>query len=310
MKDTTYIILLNYNGTDDTLECLESLQKLTCADFKIVVVDNSDKNNEFEALHRYFVDECLSFISFVEGEKNSYTNEKYILIKALQNKGFSHGNNLGLHFAMQQPGANYFWILNNDTVVLQNSLSELVQYHKRFPNTILGNKLLYYYNPNIIQAIGGSFSTQWYLCQHVAEGLDKNSLKSELKSIDYPIGASMFVNRNFVEKVGFLNEDYFLYFEELDWTERAKAIGFKVDWCETSVVYHKEGATIGSSYKESKSFFSETQLFISRKKFVKKYYSLGFKFYFSSLLLLLNRLRKGKLKLAKELIKITFNDVK
>src|SRR5690606_535592 len=134
-----------------------------------------------------------------------------VLIKAKENKGFSHGNNIALQFGLQQNNAAYFWILNNDTIVDPNALIELKLYHQQHQKTILGSKLLYYSNKEVIQAVGGSFNKSLYICKHIGEGKSKNVSKNELQDIDYPIGASMFVSRLFVEEVGLLNEEFFLY---------------------------------------------------------------------------------------------------
>lgn len=310
MKKDTYIILLNHNGSSDTCECILSLQKMNATDFKIIVVDNSSNPDEFTKLIQFVKSQQIPFASFHQNEDEEIYNEQIILIKAKKNKGFAHGNNIALQFGLKQKNVANFWILNNDTTVDPEALNELRVYHSQHPKTILGSKLLYFYNNETIQAVGGSFNKTFYISEHVGEGKNRDILKKDLPIIDYPHGASMFVSRLFVEEVGLLNEDFFLYYEELDWVYRAKSKGYKPDWCEKSIVYHKEGSTIGSSYKKKKSIFSETQLFISRKKFIKKYYSLSFKFYFSSLLLIVNRLRKGQFALANQLIKITFNDVK
>ncbi|HLV50398.1 MAG TPA: glycosyltransferase family 2 protein [Flavobacterium sp.] len=310
MIKNTYIILLNHHGFSDTIACIQSLQKLSIDTYKIVVIDNSQSEKEWNKMLDFARSESLDYISFNESNCNDYQQQKVVFIKASENKGFAHGNNLGIKFAMRQEDTWYLWILNNDTVVQSDSLTALVDYHLQHPNTILGSKLLYYHNPDKIQAVGGSFNKNLYICTHIGEGLSKDTPKKQLKQIDYPLGASMFVSRDFIDDVGFLNEKFFLYYEELDWCERGIDENYVPDWCEASVVYHKEGASIGSSYKKKKSFFSEIQLFISRKKFIKKHYSLDFKFYFSSLLLIANRIIKGRFKLAFELFKITFNDVK
>lgn len=309
MSNRTYIILLNYNGLKDTCECILSLQELAAEDYTVVVVDNSANPDEYEQLKRFALEHRLDFAGFEEGQPVAYGNEPLVLIKALRNKGFAHGNNLGLKFGLQQNGT-YFWILNNDTTVHPDSLSELINCHRKNPKALLGSKLLYFHDKDTIQAVGGVFRKNLYISEHVGEGLCKNTAKADLEPIDYPVGASMFVSREFLDEVGLLDETFFLYYEELDWVYRAGKKGFRADWCETSIVYHKEGASIGSSYRKEKSFFSEIQLFKSRKKFIEKYYSLNFKFYFSSLLLIANRFRKGKFKLAAELLKMTFHDIK
>lgn len=311
MKEEVYIVLLNYNGALDTIECIQSLLQLNEQNlFKIVVVDNSETFTNFEQLKQFASNQNISNIAFVIGDTYTYANQKIIFIKSLQNKGFAAGNNLGIQFSLLQPNCTHIWLLNNDTTVTKNSLNELLAYHKKQPNTILGSKLLYYHKPNVIQAVGGKFNTRFYISEHIGEGLPSNTPKEKLPSIDYPVGAAMFISKHFIEKVGLLNENYFLYYEELDWVKKAQSFGFVADWCPTSIVYHKEGATIGSSYKNEKSFFSEIELFKSRQKFIKAHYGLNTRYYFSTLLLILNRLRKGKFKLANALLKMMLNDVK
>lgn len=311
MKEEVYIVLLNYNGASDTMACIHSLLQLqTASSFKIVVVDNSETMNNFELLQQFAFENNLRSISFIEENQSTYQNEELILIKSKKNQGFAAGNNIGIRFSLQQKNCAYLWILNNDTVVTPNSLEALLSYHKAHPTAILGSKLLYFNQPDTIQAVGGIFNERYFISEHVGEGLPKDTQKKSLPKIDYPIGAAIFVSRLYIEKVGLLNETYFLYYEELDWVKSAKKFGFIADWCEESVVYHKEGASIGSSYKNEKSYFSEIELFKSRKKFVANHYRLNMRFYFSSILLILNRLRKGKFKLANALLKITINDLK
>lgn len=311
MKEEVYIVLLNYNGALDTIECIQSLLQLNEQTlFKIVVVDNSESFANFKLLQQFTFKQNIPTLIFVNGDGYTYNNEKIILIKSLQNKGFAAGNNLGIQFSLLQPNCTHIWLLNNDTTVSKNSLKELLAYHKKQPNTILGSKLLYYHKPNVIQAVGGKFNTRFYISEHIGEGLPSDTSKEKLPIIDYPVGAAIFVSKQFIEKVGLLNENYFLYYEELDWVKKAQHFGFVADWCPTSIVYHKEGASIGSSYKNEKSYFSEIELFKSRQKFIKDHFGLNVRFYFSTLLLILNRLRKGKFKLANALLKMMLNDIK
>lgn len=311
MKECTYIILLNHNGSKDSCNCIVSLLQMQNSDFKIIVVDNSSDQNEFNTIIQFAKNQNIKYINFIQDEHVDLQNEELILIKAKENKGFAHGNNIGLRFALKQSDVTYFWILNNDTIVDVNALTELKAYHKQNPKTILGSKLVYFYEENLIQAVGGTFNESLYVCEHIGEGKKIEVTKEELPKIDYPIGASIFVSKQYIQDVGLFDEDFFLYYEELDWVYRAKPKGYIPDWCDKSIVYHKEGATIGSSYKKKKkSMFSEVQLFTSRKIFIQKYYTLDLKFYFSSIMLILNRFRKGQFKLVNELIKITFNGIK
>lgn len=306
-----YIVLLNYNGAADTIECLESLQKLNYSNFQVLIIDNSPTNLPFETLLNWAALEKVEFDQTTASELdlNIFQNQ-FVFIKVKQNNGFAAGNNIALNAILKVSGDHYVWLLNNDTVVDKESLKNQISYLLQPENNrigILGSKLIYYFNQDKIQAIGGKFNKTFYISTHIGEGEPVNKSKEKFPEIDYVVGASMLVSHHFLRDVGTLSEDFFLYYEELDWANRAKKNNWNLDWCGDSIIFHKEGASIGSSYdSKQKSFFSEIQIFKSRKIFVKKYYSLNLRFYISSLLLVLNRVRKGKFKLGLELLNITF----
>ena len=324
-----YIILLNYHGIKDTIECLESLLKLKYQNFQVLVVDNSNNLDDlavftswaqgepvevktaFERLVYPLSAKPVDYKTVSEDEFSAAAyQEKIVFIKAAKNGGFAAGNNIALrHIVKYGSNDSFIWLLNNDTVTEKESLGALVSFAEREENAqtgIIGSRLVYYYKPTELQAIGGRFNTTFYISTHEGEGQPVDTPKSTFESVDYVVGASMFTTHRFLTEVGPLSEDYFLYYEELDWTYRAKEKGWTVDWCPESVVYHKEGASIGSSYREKKSLFSEEQVFRSRKIFTKKFYGLSLKFYLSSMLLIANRLRKGNFKAAMAVTKITF----
>lgn len=324
-----YIVLLNYNGSKDTIECLESLLKLDYANFQVYVVDNSDTidylgemvawaeggtthiDTDYERLIYPPVSKPIDYISVTEEDFfSTQCHQKIVFIKALKNKGFAAGNNIALKHIMKFGSKDSFtWLLNNDTVVEKTALTALVECSNHKDNLktgILGSRLIYYYQPDIIQAVGGKLSKTFFISMHEGEGRPIDTPKADFGEIDYVVGASMFIKHQFLMETGPLSEDYFLYYEELDWSYRAKEKGWGIDWCPNSIVYHKEGASIGSSYRAEKSLFSETEVFRSRKIFTKKFYGLSLRFYLSSLLLIANRLRKGKFKVAKAVTKITF----
>ncbi len=312
IDNKVFIVLLNYNGSQDTIECIESLLKLDYVNYQIIIVDNSESLEPLQSLIDWANLQTFSFRQCSETDINLKIQlDKVVFVKASQNNGFAAGNNIALKAILKTNEANSFvWILNNDTVVDSKSLKTQVRFmHHNSENKIgiLGSKLIYYFNPSILQAVGGKFDTRFYISKHIGEGEIATKEKVNFEPIDYVIGASMLVPYSFLKEVGLLSEEFFLYYEELDWSNRAKKKGWKIDWCEESIVFHKEGSSIGSSYNaDKKSYQSEIYVFKSRKVFVKKYYGLNFTFYASSLLLILNRIRKGKIKLGYELITITF----
>lgn len=312
LSHKVYIVILNYNGSEDTIECLESIIKLNYFNYQVLIIDNSETELPYQKIVKW---------AFLKQIKCDQTNEsefdlkahqnQFVFVKTQKNKGFAAGNNIALNAILKmQEVDSYIWLLNNDTSVEKESLEAQISYLEKPENRkigILGSKLIYYYRQDKIQAIGGKFNKRFYISTHLGEGESVDKVKSEFREIDYVIGASMMVPYIFLKEAGILCEDYFLYYEELEWAYKAKKTGWTLDWCSDSIIFHKEGASIGSSYDPKfKSFFSETNVFKSRKIFVKKHFKLGLRFYFSSLLLILNRVRKGKFRLGLELLKITF----
>lgn len=318
MGNKVYIVLLNYNGSNDTIECLESVLKLDHDNFQVLVVDNSPSGQPLEQLKEWAEGKAgtiaTNFKELVypleqkpishlivrqDDSLLSSHDDKVIFIKANENRGFAAGNNVALRYILKFGENNSFvWLLNNDTVVTRDCLRHLISYSDASPKTgILGNKLLYYHNLDCIQGVGGNFNTFTFIPGHIGEGLNADTAKESLQLIDYPIGASMFISYKFLDEVGMLNEDYFLYYEELDWAYRARNMGYTIDWCPDAVVYHKEGGTIGTSsdYKK-KSRLSDIEAFKSRKKFYSNFFPFRPSFYFFSLLIILNRFKRGQFK--------------
>lgn len=329
-----YIILVNHKGWVDTIECLESILKLTHESVQTIIVDNSPTKESINQLKYWAKGKngikvstsfplivhppepkpiSLTCTSQEESEKQFY-DQDVIVIRSNNNSGFSAANNIGLRYALRRNDFDYCWILNNDTVVEKNSLSNQIneiENSKQNRIGILGSKLLFYHKPEEIQAIGGSFNTFSYTTKHIGTGDSVGLKKQQCLKIDYVVGASMLVSKEFLKDVGLMNEDFFLFYEELDWAFRAKKKGWNLDWCETSLVYHKEGASIGSSSSPRvKSMFSDYTSFKSRKVFFKLWPKKRIAFWVSSILIITNRLKRRQFKTAYSFIKILIRDSK
>ncbi len=345
-NEKVYIIILNYNGWKDTIECLESVFRLDYPNYQVIVIDNNSSDNSFQYIKQWAngeIDlwipknqplrdlsfppikkplplECLDGKKFEKtmcmiqkmpdiGEVAPTTQEPLVLIQSNENLGFAGGNNLGIKYALSKNDFEYIWIINNDTVVRKDSLKELVRCakekgDKHFP---LGSILLYYDKPNLIQAAGGSFSSFIGAGTHILANQPlTESIKEKIKNIkiDYPVGASLFLSKKFIKDVGLLDEDYFIYFEEIDLSFRGKSKGYETDICLNSIVYHKESATI-DSVNQYVSTFSDFYAMRNRLLFAKKRnkQNLGFA-YLSLIFALFNRLRRREFEKAKNIIKI------
>jgi GT2 family glycosyltransferase len=295
-------ILLNWNGWTDTVECLESLFRSDYPPTPVVVCDNGSEDGSLErirawaegrldvwlpreqALRELVLPPVAKPIPYVE-----YTREEaerggdpgaadvpLVLVRTGGNLGYAGGNNVGLRYALARGDRDMVWLLNNDTVVRPDTLRPLVEELRGAPDVgICGSTLLSYHAPGVVQTLGGARYNRWLaLSRNIGEGAPAGALPSRravLRRLDYVTGASMLVSRALLTELGLLNEDYFLYFEELDWSTRARG-RFRISWAPESVVYHKEGASIGGSSRDkAKSWTSDYHFVRSRLLFTRRY---------------------------------------
>jgi len=274
-----YIIILNWNGWEDTIECLDSLLQINYSNYRIVLCDNNSQDRSLEQIKQWLDNrlsptyiECSQF----QDIKDTYGHQ-IILMPTGANLGFAGGNNIGIRSALSDSNCDYVWILNNDTTVDPNALTALVDRFQLDPNIgICGSKLIYYYQRDLVQAWGGGRYDKWLgVANNLGMGasieLKVDSLEVE-KTLDFIMGASMLVSRSFIKDVGLMNEQYFLCFEELDWIVRAKG-KYKLGYADRSIVYHKEGGSTGNnSDKNQRSYLSDYYNQRSYILFTRTYY--------------------------------------
>lgn len=262
-----YIVIVNFNGHDDTIECLESLKYLRDANYRIIVCDNASAAESVDHISRWqegvvavdrragpwrtMPEQALAnpAMTVVEpAEAATFVPMTDLtLVRLGENLGFAGANNIGMKAALRDPNCRYVWLLNNDTVAEPESLAALVGEMVDRPELgICGSTLLLYRQPDRCQGVGVSYNLLLSRGTELAANAspDRLPLQSEVEpQIDYVIGASMLVSRTFLETVGLMSEDYFLYYEEIDWATRAKG-KFAQGWSPGSIVYHKYGSTI------------------------------------------------------------------
>jgi len=326
-----YIVIVNYLKYADTIECLESVLKSDYTNFQILLIDNSPNdlseqnlvkwfNNNYKEVPTLFdeliyplIDTKVSHVITSEKEfvlSNKIYNEKIILIKAL-NQGFASAN-LGLQYILKDNDPNsLIWILNNDTVVEKNALSELVSFYNNSKSKtgIIGNKIFYYHNRNELNGIGGRYDKWLGISSHVGESeLDKHQFDDidYNNTADYVIGASMFISKEFLLDVGQLNEAYFLFFEEIDWVQRSKKKGWELGFASKSILYHKESASISPG--SASSILFETSFLSSKLIFTFKYHKLALPIiYLTIVWMVFNRVRRRQFDKVMPLIKVAIN---
>jgi GT2 family glycosyltransferase len=312
MSPKVYIILVNYNGYPNTIECLESVLKLNYETFDVIVVDNSTDDSfkmfknwsrETVSIQTAFSDIVLPYVNkpvdciFAhEGDFVNFTEEKgsLIFVKSNENRGFAAGNNLALQL-IKDSKYDYVWLLNNDTVVERDSLLELVKAAESSASKtgMWGSKLLMYYEPRLLQGVGGYYNKWLGRVKEIGfREEDNGQWDNDSFSFDYVIGAAMFVCREFIEDVGLMEEDYFLYYEELDWAIRGKQKGWSLAFSPKSRVFHKMGASIRKEIAARNSELSDFYSARNRIVLTRKYFPFALiSLYPAFLKFVVNRLR-------------------
>ena len=216
----TCIIIVNYNGYKDTIECIESLKKNINSNYEIIVVDNKSTDKSSELLKK------IDGIHFIESDKNG---------------GFSYGNNLGIKYALNNNFDNVI-LLNNDTIVTPNCFDLMVEKSKIKDVGIVGNKILYYDDKNKIYAYGGCINRKRGTVE-LGYNLKENCELENLE-VDFISGCCMLIKRDVFEKIGLLNEEYFMYYEDVEFCLKTSEY-FKLIVINDSVIFHKVSASTG-----------------------------------------------------------------
>jgi GT2 family glycosyltransferase len=291
------IIIVNWNGWGDTIECLESVFRLEYGDFQVVLCDNDSTDRSLEYIRAWADGELpcvqagnvlqdLTFppvpkpIRYSEYGYNDMerladaTNENapLVLIRTGANRGFAGGNNVGLRYAMKRRDMEFVWLLNNDTVVRKDALRSMVREMRRNPSAgVCGSKIISYHEPDKVQSLGGCRFNKWLgIPSHIgvktvaSSAVDKSDV---LRQMAFVTGASMLVSQPFLNDVGLMDERYFLYYEEIDWVIRANN-RYSLEFTPDSVVYHKEGASTGTTRSYCADFYSmQSRILFTRKHF-------------------------------------------
>lgn len=276
MSSKVSIIILNWNGHEDTLECLESLYQISYPDFNVIVVDNASKDESIEKIESY----CLNKVQLgIENHNHNITglicdekdynsfklnsnvkmfNKELILLKNSKNYGYAKGNNIGMKFAFKVFNPDYILLLNNDTVVDENFLDELIDATENQENVgIYSPKLLNYSFPQIIDSTGHIF--RWGRLTDRGSGKkDKNQYDNKTEIIGAK-GAAGLYKREMLQSIGLFKEDYITYYEDAELSWRAYRNSWGAKYVPGSIVYHKGESSIKKD-SEKVSYFRNLSL--------------------------------------------------
>ncbi|MDE2825373.1 MAG: glycosyltransferase family 2 protein [Gemmatimonadota bacterium] len=222
------IVILNWNREADTLECLDSLARMTYPAFSIVVVDNGSTDGSPEAIERWGCEHL-----------------PLTLIRNGENRGFVRGSNQGMRHALSKD-ADYMFLLNNDTVVEPDAISLLVATAERSNDTGMAGPKIYQYGKDNVLDSAGTRTIPW-LAQGflIGHGEDDRGQYDHPGDLPYVTGTALLVKRAVLEKIGLMDEDYFCYFDDFDWGLKARKAGYRLLFAPEAVVHHKGSQTAG-----------------------------------------------------------------
>lgn len=316
------VILVNWRQPDFTIECLESLLRSPLP-MRVIVCDNASGDGSMgrikawaEGREAYRAPEGPlarlstpplpkpidhTYLGTGEAADNSSPLPLLTLIDTGANLGFAGGNNIGIRRALREPSITHIWLLNNDTVVEPEAAAALLAEMQCDPGIgVAGTTIRHYHHPERNQLLNGSRFNFWsgrgvplHGDSPAGEPIAREAIIAET---DFVCGASLGVSRTFVETVGLMAEDYFLYYEEIDWAVRGSK-RFRTGFAPGAIVYHRHGGSIGSSRDTARrSTLSEYYLARNALLFARKYFPLRLPFFYLywSILMLRRRLKGQK----------------
>ena len=247
----TFIIIINWNQPDMTIACLRSLEKVKGSDFEVIVVDNGSFDQSAQKIAQAF--------------------PRIRLIESETNLGFSGANNLGIRAALEE-NAGYILLLNNDTEVEPNFLAPLVEYAEKHPTVgVLSPRIYFFDQPERIWYDGGEYWTIFAKPYHLRYGKSVGKSGRETATAapfatEWVSGCAMFLPAQVVRKAGELDQEYFFNYEDVDYCERIKALGYSIAVIPASNIRHKFGHSLKGKYSALYTYYRVRNLLLYLRK--------------------------------------------
>lgn len=283
------VVIVTYNSEDVILDCLESLLAARSVRLHIVLVDNASTDRTVETLRDWasgaaaHAPPAVAPFAVPVSAKPLVLHEAapgdapedagLTLLHAGVNGGFAAGVNLGLAHLAQRPEIERFWILNPDSLVPPDTPAAFAAWPEPEGGfSLMGGRLLYHDAPERIQGDGGRYNRLTGVTSNINfSRRHAETAAPSAKRFDFICGGSMVASRAFCERAGSLPEDYFLYYEEVDWAQRRGDL--PLVHCPSGIVYHRAGTAIGSpTMSRGPSVLSAYFLHRARMRFMRRHH--------------------------------------
>lgn len=213
------VIVLNWNGTDDTLECLSSLALVNYSCCEIIVVDNGSQPSPRDRIMEQFPS-----VTYIETGMN---------------RGYAGGNNVGMRDALAR-GHDYIFVLNNDTVVERDVLRHAIAVAEADPSIgVVGVKILAWDDPTKVWVAYGQVTYRQGLVRLIGYYSPDDGTFDTQRDVEWVPGTAMLFRRRALETVGLFDEEFFAYHEDVDWCTAARKKGFRVVFAPRARICHK-----------------------------------------------------------------------
>lgn len=312
MTPNVAVIILNWNGWKDTLECLESLFQIKYSNFEVIVIDNHSQDESIQKIWDYCngrLDVQSQFFKYQlnnkpieilevtnhesinmkkslrEHELVKIDSKRLILIKNDDNYGFAEGTNIGIRFALKNLESSYILLLNNDTVVDSGFLDEMIKTAESDKQIgFVGSKTYFYNRINTLQAAGGG-NIDFKLAESPEMGFNQedDGRYDQLLELDYVGGACLLAKTNVIDEIGVLDTNYYMYWEDVDWCFSGREAGYKSVYAFKSKIWHKYGTSSKGYFKTY--YHNRNRLYFMRKHANKKVYHSFLYHYLKELLI-------------------------
>ena len=265
-----------FNSQDVIEACLDSLLAAQDAQLRVVLVDNASSDGTVEVVRHWAVSHAGE-IGFREGAVGEIAQAQswLTLLHAPANHGFAYGCNRALELLLHDPTLELFWLLNPDTRAAPHTPAAYLKAGSDGQFALMGGRTLYDRPGEVIQTDGGNVSRLTGRCDPVNQGMShaEASLPDPAR-LDFISGANCVASRRFIERHGLMREDYFLYYEEVDWAIRRG--GLPLRYAAEALVWHQGGSAIGSALDNRRaSPLANYFTYRSRMRFMARHYPLG-----------------------------------
>lgn len=264
-----YLITINYNSSSYTIDFFESLKKVK-TDYRLIIVDNDSNDSDYQKLKEFFLQN--DYVKILEEDYPDYNfndETRILVVRQKDNLGFAGGNNVGIKIAINQDDFDGVALINNDTYVAPDFLDEILNFKNSLWNAdLIGCRILLENPDDVIWYDGGIFHKHSTRATHINENKKLEQVAKDLmpKKVSFITGCFMFISKKCIQEIGLLDDNLFMYNEDLEYCIRAQKNGLLLYQVPSSVIWHRISERAGTNSTEFSAYWGARNRFVVSKK--------------------------------------------